>query len=91
MGDFNNESEESAEIEEFKNSGFVDTFRILHPNEPHVNTHHAFKGNRIGTKIDFIWCESSLAESIQNAAIIYDNDNERYPSDHFPVIAQVLF
>lgn len=90
MGDFNNESEESAEIKEFRQSGFVDTFRLLHPHETHVNTYHAFNGNRTGTKIDFIWCESGIAECIKDAAIIYDNDNGRYPSDHFPVIAQIL-
>lgn len=90
MGDFNNESEESAEIEEFRKGGFIDTYRLLHPDEKHVNTHHAFNGNRTGTKIDFIWCQRKNAESIKNAAIIYDNDNGRFPSDHFPVIAQIF-
>lgn len=90
MGDFNTKNEESAEIEEFRKGGFVDTFRFLHPNETHVNTFHKFNGNRIGPKIDFIWCQREIAESIKDAAIIFDNDNGKYPSDHFPVIAQIL-
>ena len=42
-----------------------------------------------GKKIDYIFVSGHL--SITGATIIRDNDQGRYPSDHFPVIADLAF
>ncbi|MDM8005194.1 MAG: endonuclease/exonuclease/phosphatase family protein [Phycisphaerae bacterium] len=63
----------------------VDTFRVLHPDAKVVGTFNGFAGKREGEKIDYVLAspESTVAE----AAIVYDNTDGRYPSDHFPVKA----
>jgi len=94
-GDFNNNSEQSKEIVTLTNSSFVDTFRVLHPNATSVGTFHGFNGNDSGTKIDYVF-GSALPVlggpcKVEQASIIKDNDNGRYPSDHFPVDATLIF
>jgi endonuclease/exonuclease/phosphatase family metal-dependent hydrolase len=66
---------------------FVDTFRVLHPNDTEVGTFNAFKGDHSGEKIDYILVQPG--RMVLDAAILYDNDNGRYPSDHFPVMAKL--
>ena len=65
----------------------VDTFRILHPDANQVGTFNQFRGIRSGDKIDFIFTRPQV--KILEAAILHDNVDGRYPSDHFPVIATV--
>lgn len=99
-GDFN-AGEQNPAIQFLKGSGavslsvpanerlrFLDTYRVLHPDETAVGTFHAFKGNRDGDKIDFVFVEPETR--ILEAAILHDNTNGRYPSDHFPVTATIL-
>jgi endonuclease/exonuclease/phosphatase family metal-dependent hydrolase len=66
----------------------VDTFRVLHPDATDVGTFHAFKGDRQGNKIDFIFVRPAV--KVLEARILYDNVDGRYPSDHFPVTARLL-
>jgi len=65
----------------------VDTFRVLHPNARDVRTHHAFKGIRQGSKIDYVLAPRTA--EVLEAEILYDNTNGRYPSDHYPVSARL--
>ena len=66
---------------------FVDTFRLLHPDMKDVGTFNAFKGDRSGGKIDYIFVQPG--RMVLDAAILYDSKDGRYPSDHFPVIARL--
>ena len=69
-------------------SPFVDTYRVLHPDETVVGTFTGFKiGNTAGEKIDYVLVQPG-AEVI-SAEIIRASRNDRYPSDHFPVAATI--
>ena len=65
----------------------VDTFRALHRDIKEFGTFHGFKGSRTGEKIDYILVSQGVKPL--EAEIIYDHQGERYPSDHFPVMARV--
>jgi len=67
----------------------VDTFRVLHPDAKDVGTFNQFKGNRKGDKIDYIFTTPDV--KVLEAAILRDNINGRYPSDHYPVKAELGF
>jgi endonuclease/exonuclease/phosphatase family metal-dependent hydrolase len=66
----------------------VDTFRVLHPDANEVGTFHEFKGLRSGDKIDYIFTTPDV--KVLEASILRDNTEGRYPSDHFPVVAEIL-
>lgn len=66
----------------------VDTFRVLYPDETSVGTYTAFKfGNVTGDKIDYVLVQPGT--EVMSASIVRTSRNERYPSDHFPVVARV--
>jgi len=65
----------------------VDTFRVLHPAASPVGTFNGFKGERSGAKIDYLFVLPGT--KVLEAAILHDNTNGRYPSDHFPLTARV--
>ncbi len=65
----------------------VDTFRVLHPDAAPAGTFNGFVGKRDGEKIDYILCSPEW--QVVDAAIVDDNQDGRYPSDHFPVTAVV--
>lgn len=65
----------------------VDTFRVLHPEAMQVGTFNGFRGTRSGDKIDYIFVEPNT--DVLEARILHDHEDERYPSDHFPVIARL--
>jgi endonuclease/exonuclease/phosphatase family metal-dependent hydrolase len=67
---------------------FVDTFRVLHPDETQVGTFNGFKvGTEGGEKIDYVLVEPGT--DVIRAEIIRTSRNDRYPSDHFPVVARM--
>jgi endonuclease/exonuclease/phosphatase family metal-dependent hydrolase len=67
---------------------FVDTFRVRYPDETLVGTFSGFKyGNTGGEKIDYVLVQPDT--EVLEAGIIRTSRNERYPSDHFPVIARI--
>ena len=97
MGDFN-APEESQAIAQVKGSGAfinnpypkaVDPFRVLYPEAQNVGTYNGFSGNDSGAKIDYIFVPTNA--QVLAADILKTNQNGRYPSDHFPVTAQVCF
>jgi endonuclease/exonuclease/phosphatase family metal-dependent hydrolase len=65
----------------------VDTFRVLHPDANEVGTFNQFQGIRSGDKIDYIFTTPDV--KVLEAAILHDNIDGRYPSDHFPIIAKL--
>ena len=92
-GDFNG-GETSLAIEYLKGRlpgnpvRLIDTFRAVHPLEWFAGTYHAFRGVRIGPKIDYIF--TLPGADVRRADIVRDRPTPRYPSDHFPVIADLL-
>lgn len=67
---------------------FLDTFRMLYPNETAVGTFTGFKiGNTAGEKIDYVLVQPGT--EVLGAEIIRTSRNDRYPSDHFPVAATI--
>jgi endonuclease/exonuclease/phosphatase family metal-dependent hydrolase len=65
----------------------VDTFRVLHPDAQPVGTGGGFEGLRDGPKIDYVFAEPDA--QVRKAGIIRDHRDDRYPSDHFPVYAEI--
>ncbi|MDG1874367.1 MAG: endonuclease/exonuclease/phosphatase family protein [Mariniblastus sp.] len=66
----------------------VDTFRKLHPNEKLVGTGGGFEGKSDGKKIDYVFVQPDV--QVVSATIIRTNREGRYPSDHAPVMAEVI-
>ena len=67
----------------------VDSFRMLHPNKKPAGTFHDFRGGLDGPKIDYILVTPDTRTL--EASIVTINRNGCYPSDHFPVTAQLRF
>ena len=66
----------------------IDTFRVLHPDETVVGTFTGFKfGETAGDKIDYVLVQPGA--DVLSAEIVRNSRNDRYPSDHFPVVARV--
>jgi endonuclease/exonuclease/phosphatase family metal-dependent hydrolase len=87
-GDFNAGEKNPALATLF--GSFVDTFRVVRPAERSVGTFTAFKvGNIDGEKIDYVLVQPGT--EVLHADIVRFSRDNRYPSDHFPVIARVRF
>ena len=85
-GDFN-VGEKNAALTVLRGP-FVDTFRVVHPEEKQVGTFSGFKfGNTEGEKIDYILVQPGT--DVLQADIVRVSREQRYPSDHFPVVARV--
>jgi endonuclease/exonuclease/phosphatase family metal-dependent hydrolase len=91
-GDFN-AGEANAAIKALAARGdgtapFVDTYRVLHPDETIVGTFTGFRfGETGGEKIDYVLVPPGT--EVMSAEIVRASRNERYPSDHFPVSATI--
>jgi endonuclease/exonuclease/phosphatase family metal-dependent hydrolase len=83
-GDFNC-GEENLAIKKIISSGFVDTYRNKYNKGNDEGTFNSFKGDSSGEKIDFIFVTKDF--QIESAKIDKYNQNGKYPSDHFPVVA----
>ncbi len=69
-------------------AAFVDTFRVRHPDDTTVGTFTAFKfGATGGDKIDYVLVQPGT--EVLAADIVRTSRNDRYPSDHFPVVARI--
>ena len=95
MGDFN-APEDSEALKIIKSNSesdqklgiqMVDSFRVLYPQRKKVGTYNGFTGQSDGPKIDYIMVRPSM--KVIEASILQTNLKGRYPSDHFPVTAQV--
>eukprot|EP00736_Rhodelphis_marinus_P012979 Rmarinus@m.4185 len=101
-GDFN-AGESSPEVLLMSAHGFVDTFRVVHPDATEVGTFHSFTGATGGAKIDYVFSPSTETSTsttpttehsvpqvvVRDANINHSNVKGKYPSDHFPVDASV--
>lgn len=93
LGDFNaSESSEPLRYLLGADAGspvpLQDTFRVLHPKATLAGTFHGFGGTLTGPKIDYILASQDVHVSC--AAIVHQSFQGRYPSDHFPVTAEVV-
>lgn len=95
MGDFN-APEDSEALKIIKGNSIarkdhgiqmVDSFRVLHPQRKKVGTYNGFTGQSDGPKIDYIMVRPSM--KVIEASILQTNREGRYPSDHFPVTAEL--
>jgi endonuclease/exonuclease/phosphatase family metal-dependent hydrolase len=69
---------------------FVDTFRVVRPNEQLAGTFTGFEFGKLdGEKIDYVLVPPGT--EVLRAEIVRFSRDRRYPSDHFPVIARVRF
>jgi endonuclease/exonuclease/phosphatase family metal-dependent hydrolase len=68
---------------------FIDTFRAKHPDEKTAGTFSGFKYGAItGDKIDYVLVPPGT--EVLDAGIVRSSRNDRYPSDHFPVVARFV-
>lgn len=88
-GDMNCDFQNAA-IDIFKAGGWVDTYGLVHGTENPGITYHAFLGpahqGNIG-KMDWVFIRGDL--KCQQASLITDSFNGRFPSDHYFVTASV--
>jgi len=82
--------------EKIPNLKFLDTFRVVHPDEQNIATFHGFRGPSYdesgkmrGYKIDYIFVTPDI--QVKEAEIIRAHKEGRYPSDHYPVRAVIGF
>lgn len=87
MGDFN-APEGSPPLETLRAAGFRDTFRVLHPDAEDVQTVHHYSHVPGSFKIDYVMCDERW--DVCDAAIVREPAAGRLPSDHFPVVADLI-
>ena len=94
MGDFNLSPEsESHELFCSKTGdpnirgNFIDCWQALHKSEQDAGTSNNYNGTKSKNRIDWILTTPDFV--VGSADIIYCNENGRYPSDHYPVLAHV--
>lgn len=67
----------------------LDCYREVHSQpEKNEGTFHGFRGNNNGPRIDYIL--HSQAFQTKSADIVRTHEQQRYPSDHFPVTATLV-
>ncbi len=86
-GDFNADGG-SEPYEILRHGGLLDAWRVVHPAPiAEEGTFHGFTGARTRERIDWIFC--SLRFDVVSCKVDYTSRNGRYPSDHFPVMAEL--
>lgn len=89
LGDFN-AGEHSEPLAALRAAGLRDTFRDVHPAATAVGTFHAFRGGTDGEKIDHVMAGAGIVT--RSAAILAEpGPNGRWPTDHHPVVAEMVF
>ncbi len=91
-GDLNSR-EDSPQFKHLLGDGpdaWIDGYRQVHPTrEKEEATFHAFKGTRVGSRIDFV-LHSHHFRTV-SATIDRAERDGRYPSDHYPVWAELEY
>ena len=89
-GDFN-EPPDAAVFHELAGPDrrLADTWRALHPQGPEPSTQHNFDGQSRGHRIDWILVTDPFR--VTKAEVVVYNKSGRYPSDHFPYVAEVEY
>jgi endonuclease/exonuclease/phosphatase family metal-dependent hydrolase len=90
VGDFNEPPDETV-YREFihRDSPLQDTWRQVNSPEEEATTQHGFDGRPRGSRIDWILATPPFV--VRRVAIVTDNQEGRYPSDHFPYEAEVEY
>lgn len=91
LGDFNAAACENPVYDRLTAAGaFADTWKTVHENEPEFGTFHDFNGTagaKESRRIDWILSRGTVG--VQSVRIVTFERDGQYPSDHFPVVAQV--
>ncbi len=90
-GDFNcGTSSKPYQVFFGKDSKWTDTYRAQNPKvKKNEGTFNGFKGTKTGSRID--WVLHCGQFKTKSASINDYNKNGRYPSDHFPVTATIMW
>lgn len=90
MGDLNT-GEDNAAVKAIMGGQrkLVDSFRVIHPDAQGVGTFNGFRGRSDGEKIDYVFVPHNA--DVIGANILRVHTDSKYPSDHFPVTAEVVF
>jgi len=72
----------------FRPSYFIDSFRLLHPQDTNVGTFHGFSDQAGEDKIDYIFVDRRL--EVKAAEILRVQPPDMYISDHYPVTATII-
>ena len=89
-GDFNEPPDDPVYRELIRaGSPLQDTWRQVHPATEEATTQHGFDGRPRGSRID--WILTTPPFLVRRVAIVTDNQEGRYPSDHFPYEAEVEY
>lgn len=89
MGDFNS-GEQNRAFRTLLTAGDIGVHlrnTFSHSADEEVGTYHAFAGRRDGEKIDAILVSPNWG--FMGGRIVRTSDGDRYPSDHFPVVAEL--
>ncbi|SMC21035.1 Metal-dependent hydrolase, endonuclease/exonuclease/phosphatase family [Desulfacinum hydrothermale DSM 13146] len=89
LGDFNDAPDSAVHrVLTDPGVGLSDTWVLLGRTDgPESHTHHGFTGVPQATRMD--WILVSPHFRVQEAAIVRDSFQDRYPSDHFPYMADI--
>lgn len=86
-GDFN-AGEKNRAIRAIRKAGFLDSFRVVNPHQKEVGTTTAFQQARHFDKIDYIFIDKGW--TVKSSAILTDKFDDKWPSDHLPIIATLV-
>jgi endonuclease/exonuclease/phosphatase family metal-dependent hydrolase len=90
VGDFNEPPDDPVYRELLQAaSPLKDTWRQVHPAAEEAATQHEFDGRPRGSRID--WILTTPPFTVRRAVVVRDNQEGRYPSDHFPYEAEVEY
>lgn len=70
-----------------KNAGFIDAYRLFHPEFKNSTGTAKYGNGGKGSRIDFMWLNPELAKYAVSADIIHDAATDEM-SDHYPVFVQ---
>lgn len=85
-GDFN-AGEDNPAVKMVLQAGWLDSFRVLHPDVKEVGTFNGFNETFGKDKIDYIFVDSKT--KVHSSEIVLDKVDGRWISDHAPVVAKV--
>lgn len=85
-GDFN-VGESNPVVAAVTTGGLRDTFRVLHPDAKEVGTFNGFRPAFGEDKIDYVFVGPEI--KVVRAAIVRDQVDGHWPSDHAPVVATI--
>jgi endonuclease/exonuclease/phosphatase family metal-dependent hydrolase len=87
VGDLNATGEDPS-VARLLAGGLTDTLAALGARGPQAGTHHAWDGSTDGTRIDFVIADARW--DVAGARIDHARPGGRLPSDHWPVVADVV-